>query len=69
MRSSRTTIGSCSCEVSQTTGEMLDQAYQSQAYQSVCSALDAAFKAVVNDDQGAAQEVLVHRDEFWRLSE
>ena len=51
-------------EVSETTGEMLDQAYQS-----VCSALDAAFKAVIADDQRAAQDVLVHRDEFWRLSE
>ena len=30
---------------------------------------DAAFRAVVKDDQRAAQDVLVHRDEFWRLSE
>lgn len=51
-------------EVSETTGEMLEQAYQS-----VYNVLDAAFRAVVDEDQGAAQEVLVHRDEFWRLSE
>ena len=40
-----------------------------KAYQSVCNALDAAFRAVAGNDQSAAQEVLVHRDEFWRLSE
>ncbi len=51
-------------KVSETTGEMLQQAYQS-----VVNALDAAFKAVVDQDQRAAQDVLVHRDEFWRLSE
>ena len=51
-------------EVSETTGELLQQAYQS-----VSGALDAAFKAVVENDQRAAQDVLVHRDEFWRLSE
>jgi len=51
-------------KVSDTTGEMLEQAYQS-----VCKALDAAVKAVVDEDQRAAQDVLVHRDDFWRLSE
>jgi phosphate:Na+ symporter len=51
-------------KVSDTTGEMLGQAYQM-----VCSAVDDAFKAVVNGDQRAAQNVLVQRDEFWRLSE
>ncbi len=51
-------------EVSETTGDMLDQAYQA-----VCSGVDAAFRAIVEDDQRAAQDVLVHRDEFWRLSE
>ena len=51
-------------KASDTTGEMLDQAYQT-----VCGAVDAAFRAVVKDDQRAAQDVLVHRDEFWRLSE
>ncbi|MDJ0957715.1 MAG: Na/Pi cotransporter family protein [Arenicellales bacterium] len=51
-------------EVSQTTGEMLDQVYQS-----VCGALDDALRAVVKDDQGAAQDVLVRRDDFWRMSE
>jgi phosphate:Na+ symporter len=51
-------------EVSETTGEMLEQAYQS-----VGNALEAAFKAVVDDDHGAAQEVLVRRDQFWRLGE
>ena len=51
-------------EVSETTGELLQQAYQS-----VRGALDSAFKAVVESDQRAAQDVLVQRDEFWRLSE
>ncbi len=51
-------------EVSETTGEMLDQAYQA-----VCKGVDAAFRAVAKDDQRAAQDVLVHRDDFWRLSE
>ena len=50
--------------VSETTGEMLQQAYES-----VCNALDASFKAAINEDQGAAQEVFVHREAFWRLSE
>jgi Na+/phosphate symporter len=49
---------------SETTGEMLEQAYQT-----VCSGVDAAFRAISNNDQRAAQDVLVHRDEFWRLSE
>ncbi len=51
-------------KASDTTGEMLDQAYQT-----VCRAVDAALRAVVEEDQRAAQDVLVHRDEFWRLSE
>ena len=51
-------------EASETIGEMLQQAYQV-----VCNALDDAFRAVVNEDQRAVQDVLVHRDEFWRLSE
>ena len=51
-------------EVSETTGEMLQQAYAS-----VVNALDAAVRAMVDQDQRAAQDVLVHRDEFWRLSE
>lgn len=51
-------------KASDTTGEMLDQAHQT-----VCRAVDAAFRAVVEEDQRAAQDVLVHRDEFWRLSE
>jgi phosphate:Na+ symporter len=49
---------------SETTGEMLDQAYRM-----VCGAVDAAFRAVVDQDQRAAQDVLVQRDDFWRLSE
>jgi phosphate:Na+ symporter len=51
-------------KASETTGEMLEQAYQA-----VCKGVDAAFRAVVKDDQRAAQDVLVHRDEFWQLSE
>lgn len=49
---------------SEVTGEMLDRAYET-----VCRSVGAAFEAVVKDDQRAAQDVLVHRDEFWRLSE
>jgi len=49
---------------SETTGEMLEQAYLT-----VCRAVEDAFKAVAKDDQRAAQDVQVHRDEFWRLSE
>jgi len=49
---------------SETTGEMLEQAYLT-----VCRAVEDAFKAVTKDDQRSAQDVLVHRDEFWRLSE
>lgn len=51
-------------DVSETTGEMLGEAFET-----VCRAVDAAFRAVVDEDQRAAQEVLVHRDEFWGLSE
>ncbi len=51
-------------KTSETTGEMLDQAYQT-----VCKAVGDALKSVVEDDQRAAQDVLVHRDEFWQLSE
>ena len=51
-------------QASDTTGEMLGQAYQM-----VCGAVDGAFRAAAEDDQRAAQDVLVHRDEFWRLSE
>ncbi len=40
-----------------------------QAYLSVRGALESAFKAVVENDQRAAQDVLVRRDEFLRLSE
>ncbi len=49
---------------SDTTGEMLQQAYLS-----VCEAVERAFASVVKDDQRAAQDVLVQRDEFWQLSE
>jgi len=51
-------------EVSETTGEMLVQAFQT-----VCNAVGDAFQSVTQDDQKAAQDVLVHRDEFWQLSE
>ena len=51
-------------QASETTGEMLDQAYRM-----VCDAVDAAIRAVVEQDQRAAQGVLVQRNEFWRLSE
>lgn len=51
-------------KASDTTSEMLDNAYQT-----VSSAVDAAFRAVVEEDQRAAQDVLAHREEFWRLSE
>lgn len=47
-----------------TTGDMLDQAYQM-----VCHAVACAFRAAVTEDERAAQDVLVHRDGFWRLSE
>lgn len=51
-------------KVSDTTGEMLDQAYQM-----VCGAVGGALRAIVEENQTAAQDVLAHRDEFWRLSE
>jgi len=51
-------------EASETTGEMLEQAYEA-----VRTAVDAAFRSVTTDDQKAAQEVLVHREAFWELSE
>ena len=49
---------------SDVTGELLGQASES-----VHLAVMAAFQSVVDEDQRAAQEVLVQRDEFWRLSE
>jgi len=50
--------------VSETTGEMLEKAFEA-----VRRAVDSAFVAMVDDDQRKAQDVLVNRDEFWRLSE
>ncbi|MEZ5862300.1 MAG: Na/Pi cotransporter family protein [Geminicoccaceae bacterium] len=49
---------------SEGTGELLDQAYRA-----ACEAVDAAVRAVVDEDQRAAQDVLVHRESFWRLGE
>jgi phosphate:Na+ symporter len=51
-------------QASETTGEMLEQAYRL-----VCDAVDAAVRAAVEQDQRAAQDVLVQREAFWRLSE
>lgn len=49
---------------SESTGELLDQAYRS-----ACNAVTAAFRAVIDEDRRAAQDVLVQRDAFWRLGE
>lgn len=51
-------------KASETTGDMLKQTYQS-----VCDSVDSAIEAAINQNQQAAQNVLVHRDEFWRQSE
>lgn len=49
---------------SESTGELLDRTYRS-----TCDAVDAAFRAVMDENQRAAQDVLVQRESFWRLGE
>jgi Na+/phosphate symporter len=51
-------------QASETTGEMLEGAYDA-----VCGAVEAAVRAVVHQDESAAQDVLMHRQAFWRMSE